>query len=418
MIYIWSLSLNSIKNLWEKRIKIMQNNIITVNLKRTNSIMSSDKTKAPENIEPVNTPVYLKDKAYLRMIGYAYRYSNENIDQKNWKEVYGILIGNIKEKNKVIIDDAIPISVGGRSGIELDPIHYVDISQINMSMYKNEIEGEGDHSDHIIGWWHTHPGFGFFFSKVDTITHLGYQGPNPYAVGLIFDHTTKTSDFLGIAALRLKNPKTGIFSGYKIIEVQYFSEKTAINKKIDKEVEKIRNNIDDVVREIEYIEEVLIEKALVKLQEEYGMLLIPNPNEFNSEKTEQYGIEKDSHFIWDSKFLKKSYRIPKFRKTIESLISKYETRLNKMVIENQSNNIKSQKKKYQKKIVSQLKPSYKLYNRIKKDYEERMTVIHPFFNYLDTKERLIIEYFEKKNFTYFNILESLKEKGKFDSANS
>lgn len=44
-----------------------------------------------------------------------------------------------------------------------------------------------------------------------------------------------------------------------------------------------------------------------------------------------------------------------------------------------------------------------------------MEVINPFFNYLDTKERLIIEYFQKKNFDYLNILETLKEKGNFDS---
>ena len=47
-----------------------------------------------------------------------------------------------------------------------------------------------------------------------------------------------------------------------------------------------------------------------------------------------------------------------------------------------------------------------------------MEVISPFFNYLDTKERLIIEYFKKKNFDYFNILESLREKGNFDSVDS
>ena len=169
------------------------------------------------------------------------------------------------------------------------------------------------------------------------------------------------------------------------------------------------------MREIDYIEEVLIENALVKLQKEYGMLLIPKNNEITTEKIEQHGIEEDRQFIWDSKFLKKSYRIPKYRKNIESLINKYEFRLKNMVTENQSNNLKSQKKKYQKKIVSQLKPSYKLYNKIKKDYEERMEVISPFFNYLDTKERLVIEYFQKKNFDYFKILEHLKEKANFDS---
>ena len=86
-----------------------------------------------------------------------------------------------------------------------------------------------------------------------------------------------------------------------------------------------------------------------------------------------------------------------------------------MVTENQSNNLNSQKRKYQKKIVSQLKPSYKLYNKIKKDYEERMEVISPFFNYLDTKERLVIEYFQKNFSDYFKILERLKENANFDS---
>ena len=172
------------------------------------------------------------------------------------------------------------------------------------------------------------------------------------------------------------------------------------------------------MREIEYLEEVLIENALVKLQKEYGMLLIPKNNEINTDKIEQYGIDEDRQFIWDSKFLKISYQIPKYRKNIEDLIKKYENRLKNMVTENQSNNLNSQKRKYQKKIVSQLKPSYKLYNKIKKDYEERMEVISPFFNYLDTKERLIIEYFKKKNFDYFNILESLREKGNFDSVDS
>jgi len=49
--------------------------------------MSSEKTKIIENIDPVNTPVYLKDKAYQRMVGYAFRYSNEYIEQKKSREV-------------------------------------------------------------------------------------------------------------------------------------------------------------------------------------------------------------------------------------------------------------------------------------------------------------------------------------------
>ena len=68
------------------------------------------------------------------------------------------------------------------------------MAQIDASVFERSIQD--DKTDFIIGWFHTHPGFGFFYSPIDCMTQLGYQIPNPYAVGLIFDHCEKKSDFI------------------------------------------------------------------------------------------------------------------------------------------------------------------------------------------------------------------------------
>ena len=131
-------------------------------------------------LEPSETPVYLNWRAFKRMIGYATRYANENMDKDEWREVYGILIGSVDEETLVVVKDAIPLCTGGKTGVELEPVHYVDLSQIDESIYEQAIQNEK--TDFIVGWWHTHPSFGFFFSEVDCYTHLGYQAPDRTSV--------------------------------------------------------------------------------------------------------------------------------------------------------------------------------------------------------------------------------------------
>ncbi|MHA1886258.1 MAG: hypothetical protein ACW96S_14480, partial [Promethearchaeota archaeon] len=136
--------------------------------------------------DPFNSPVLLTLKAYERIVGYAIRYANEKINENKWREVYGILIGSIENDSKLIVKDAIPMIVGDRAGVKYENKQYVDMAQIDASIYERAVQD--DKNDFIIGWWHTHPGFsrnGFFFSPIDCMTQLGYQIPNPYAVGLV-----------------------------------------------------------------------------------------------------------------------------------------------------------------------------------------------------------------------------------------
>ena len=157
-------------------------------------------------IDPAITPVYLSYNAYKRIVGYAMRYGNNDLPQKTWREVYGILIGSIKENKEVIIKDAIPVMVGDRAYVEYKSKHYVDTAQFNTAIFERAIQD--DKEDFFVGWWHTHPGIGFIFSPRDIETQLFYQGVNPFAIALVFDHCQKESKsyYLGIAGIRLKNP--------------------------------------------------------------------------------------------------------------------------------------------------------------------------------------------------------------------
>ena len=46
-----------------------------------------------------------------------------------------------------------------------------------------------EHNEFFVGWYHSHPGLGFFYSDTDILNHIGYQDGNPLAIGLVFDHT-------------------------------------------------------------------------------------------------------------------------------------------------------------------------------------------------------------------------------------
>ncbi|TFF85638.1 MAG: hypothetical protein EU518_00835, partial [Promethearchaeota archaeon] len=142
-------------------------------------LKGKDKKKKSSDIKLI-----LKWKAYKRIIGYSYRYANNRLSENKWREVYGILIGSI-DNNKEIIKDAVPMVVGDRAGVQYESKQYVDMAQIDASTHERAIRDKKN--DFIIGWWHTHPGFGFFFSPIDCLTQLGYQIPNSRAIGLVFD---------------------------------------------------------------------------------------------------------------------------------------------------------------------------------------------------------------------------------------
>ncbi|MHA1704330.1 MAG: Rgg family transcriptional regulator, partial [Promethearchaeota archaeon] len=61
--------------------------------------------------------------------------------------------------------------------------HYIFIDEIEQQLY------EENNGHFVVGWFHSHPGLTLFFSYVDLINQLGFQGKFKDAIGLVFDHT-------------------------------------------------------------------------------------------------------------------------------------------------------------------------------------------------------------------------------------
>jgi proteasome lid subunit RPN8/RPN11 len=370
-----------------------------------------------KKIDPFDSPVLVTLKAYKRIVGYAIRYANDNINESKWREVYGILIGSIENESNVIVKDAIPMVVGDRAGVKYESKQYVDMAQIDASIYERSVQDEKD--DFIIGWWHTHPGFsrhGFFFSPIDCMTQLGYQIPNPYAVGLVFDHceTKSSSNYLGIAGIRLKNPNRGLSSAYDIIGLSYELKEGEMVKKAEEVIKEINKNMDKVLKELEYIDEILRKKALAQLQRNFGLILVPKEDIKVTDNEEE--AEEDERFLyeWDPEIFKKSYRVPKFREKIESTISEAYDELDNLIGKGENEQYEIKKEKLVKKIQNILKKPNEWYDKLMDDFSARIEIISPLFIYLDTNERKIVEYFEERSSEYYRILDDLNTRAELN----
>jgi proteasome lid subunit RPN8/RPN11 len=367
-----------------------------------------------KRMDPFHTPVLLNYKAYQRICGYAVRYANENLNENKWREVYGILIGSVDNDTQLIVKDAIPMVVGDRAGVKYENKQYVDMAQIDASVFERSIQD--DKKDFIIGWWHTHPGFGFFFSPIDCMTQLGYQLPNPYAVGLIFDHCKKKSKLhpLGIAGLRLKDPIRGLSSTYDLIDLKYELEEKIMLEKIEKKVKDINKNMDKILKEIDYIDQVLRKKDLAQLQRNYGLILVPKEDIVITDDEKQAEEHERYLYEWDPEFFKKSYRIPKFREKIENLIRDTYDELDVLKEKEDLAKYNTKKEKLKKKIINMLSKPNEWYDKLMDEFSKRVEIIFPYFDFLDTNERKVIEQFEERSSEYIKVLEELNARAELD----
>lgn len=126
--------------------------------------------------------VVIEAEAYKTIILYASRYANKSIPKEDWKEIYGVLIGHT-DQDIVYVERAEALTYGHATDVQLNDKHLAFIAEIEDELYAQE------KNQFIVGWFHSHPGLGLFYSYVDLINHIGFQGKNPDAIGLVFDHT-------------------------------------------------------------------------------------------------------------------------------------------------------------------------------------------------------------------------------------
>ena len=215
------------------------------------------------------TIVTIKPAAYYKMLVHVLRFGSKTRDRRQYKEVMGMLIGHLEGEEaikNVIIEDAVPVSHGGSIEVQFAPADYISFAVID--------EQFAEKNWFTVGWYHSHPNLKIFFSGTDIKNQMGWQTPNPSAIGIVFDHTylEKEGD-LGFRTFRLDEPtKPG---------TNYHEVKTIVEPP---------DNLNYYIKIMELINSIHTrEPPILELNETpdlFGDISIPYPNELMAERPE------------------------------------------------------------------------------------------------------------------------------------
>ncbi|NVM53125.1 MAG: hypothetical protein HWN66_05435 [Candidatus Helarchaeota archaeon] len=161
--------------------------------------------KIPTNSSANAGFVIIKFQAYKDIVLHSTRFANPGINRKQWREVYGFLIGTIENGN-VVVHESVPMVHGGATEVEFEEQHYIEAAEIN--------EKVAEKGFFLVGWYHSHPGLQIFLSSIDIKNHIGYQGLNPKALALVIDPSKISATYSGFEIFNLDDP-TNINSTYK-----------------------------------------------------------------------------------------------------------------------------------------------------------------------------------------------------------
>jgi proteasome lid subunit RPN8/RPN11 len=163
--------------------------------------------------------IIISNNAFRKMLQHVFKYANDALEVK--QEVLGICLGRKESKqNRFKVNDVIPITHGDvvESGFSQE-LHNI-ISEIKRKSLEKELN--------IIGWYHSHLGYGIYLSNSDRVNHLFFQNEeSPYGFAIVFDYKIVESENgkkdYGFEILRFKNYLKGPESGYA--KVRYEIEK-------------------------------------------------------------------------------------------------------------------------------------------------------------------------------------------------
>lgn len=141
---------------------------------------------------------------------YSSQYASYLIAHEKWVESMGYLFAkNPKQGDEEYhVDEAVGMASGSEMRVEIPPN---ELAQI-----ENMLDQRTD--KFLGGWWHTHPGLGLFYSETDVTNQIFYQQHNEQGLGIVFDLTLVSEDFIGFKIFRLdsKDSKSYHEVSYKL----------------------------------------------------------------------------------------------------------------------------------------------------------------------------------------------------------
>lgn len=115
-------------------------------------------------------------------------------------EVMGLMLGDWVDEYTIKVVDvfAMPQTGTGVSVEAVDPVFQAKM----MDMLK-----QTGRPEFLVGWYHSHPGFGCWLSGVDMNTHQSFEALNPRTVAVVIDPVQSVKGKVVIDAFRLIKPE-------------------------------------------------------------------------------------------------------------------------------------------------------------------------------------------------------------------
>lgn len=137
--------------------------------------------------------VYISSLALLKML----KHGRAGVPM----EVMGLMLGEFVDEYTVQIKDvfAMPQSGTGVSVEAVDPVFQTKMLDMLSKTGRPEV---------VVGWYHSHPGFGCWLSGVDINTQQSFEALNSRAVAVVVDPIQSVKGKVVIDAFRLIDPKT------------------------------------------------------------------------------------------------------------------------------------------------------------------------------------------------------------------
>ncbi|CAG8443653.1 11248_t:CDS:10 [Ambispora leptoticha] len=155
---------------------------------------------AGQSLQPgVDTPtvdnaemVYISSLALLKML----KHGRAGVPM----EVMGLMLGEFVDDYTVRVIDvfAMPQSGTGVSVEAVDPVFQTKMLEMLKQTGRPEM---------VVGWYHSHPGFGCWLSSVDINTQQSFEALNQRAVAVVVDPIQSVKGKVVIDAFRLINPQ-------------------------------------------------------------------------------------------------------------------------------------------------------------------------------------------------------------------
>eukprot|EP00095_Tigriopus_kingsejongensis_P001530 maker-scaffold214_size254108-snap-gene-0.13 protein:Tk01530 transcript:maker-scaffold214_size254108-snap-gene-0.13-mRNA-1 annotation:"26s proteasome non-atpase regulatory subunit 14" len=141
--------------------------------------------------------VYISSLALLKML----KHGRAGVPM----EVMGLMLGEFVDEYTVRVIDvfAMPQSGTGVSVEAVDPVFQAKMLDMLRQTGRPEM---------VVGWYHSHPGFGCWLSGVDINTQQSFEALSERAVAVVVDPIQSVKGKVVIDAFRLINPNVAAYS--------------------------------------------------------------------------------------------------------------------------------------------------------------------------------------------------------------